>query len=75
MFIIQFRNRDKVVFQVNDMKPTFHHLDDVFWFHADGEELSMIHRQFINVPMTTGDHCTWTGEMAQFIFKNLVTTQ
>lgn len=52
-------------------KPTMVFNDEISFFQADGDELESIRQQFENIPITKGNICAWTGEMAQFIFYNL----
>lgn len=46
--------------------------NEVISFQADGDELEMVRQQFSNVPITKGNSCIWIGELAGFIFRNLV---
>lgn len=38
---------------------------------ASGQELDYINKRFINLP-SARSHCSWHGEMAQFIVNNLL---
>lgn len=39
---------------------------------ATGDELEQIKIQFVGIPYCKGGTCRWTGEMAAFIFENLL---
>lgn len=71
MFAVKFKTEVHKEWHVNTAKPTHTYIDEVSWFSADGDELQLLRHQFEGVPMTRGDHCMWTGEMANFLFRNL----
>jgi hypothetical protein len=69
-FSVKIKGRPAKEFY-ND-RPAIESCHDVVWFLATGHELEMVRSQFKNVPITNGEICIWTGEMAHFVFKNLV---
>jgi len=60
----------KTAININDHKPD---LGNIIILVATGEDLEHIRGLYDNVPIVKKGHtmCTWTGEMAQFIFDNL----
>lgn len=69
MFAVKLRESPAIQFYREKPPTTF--FNEVMWFHADGDELITIRAQFKNIPITEGNICRWTGEMANFIFHNL----
>jgi hypothetical protein len=73
MFIVKTKNKPLVQFHCNGEKPSRTTVDEVVWLSADGDELELIRAQFINLPITNGNYCMWTGELANFVLSNLST--
>ena len=72
MFTLKSKHTRVVMFHVNDPKPSTVYFDHVQYLMVDGDELELVRSQFDNLPITKGNVCTWSGEMAQFIFRNVV---
>lgn len=56
---------------VGDAKPNQILRSDYNELSADNMELEYIRTRFDNIPIAHGHICTWVGEMANFILKNL----
>ena len=68
-FAVKLINQQVVEFHRD--KPPTSFVDEVVWFQADGDELNTVRSQFENLPITKGNICRWTGETANFVFRNL----
>lgn len=74
MFRIKLVQMAPMSFTMNDPKPRdITAIEPVTFFSADGADLAMLRDQFDNVPMSMFDSCTWAGEMASFVYRNLRT--
>lgn len=74
MFRIKLVQMAPMAFTMNDPKPRdITAIEPVTFFSADGAELEFLRKQFDNLPISLFDSCTWSGEMASFIYRNLRT--
>lgn len=73
MFTVKIKEKPIAKFHLNDPKPELGsiYFDEVLYLSADGDELELIRSQFENLPITKGDSCTWSGGLAQFVFRNM----
>lgn len=70
MFSVRFDSGTWATFYINDKKPTTTY--SAMFLQADGDELELIRSQFDNLPITRGNICHWSSEMAEFVFSNMI---
>ena len=75
MFTLKTKDKRVVMFHINDLKPSTIYFDEIQYISADGDELELVRSQFENLPITKGNHCTWTGELARLVFRNIILTK
>ncbi len=67
------RPTNELIWHINESKP--HLLGPCIEVQADMDELDAIKAQFSNLPIPHGQRVvTWKGDMAQFIYDNLLVT-
>jgi hypothetical protein len=71
-FAVKIKNQPVQEFYRLGSKPEITLTNDVIWLRADGDELIMIRDRFDNIPITKRYSCTWSGDMANFIYRNLI---
>lgn len=71
-FVVQIKDKPLQEFYRLDSKPLVETLGGVVWLRADGDELTMLRDRFDNIPITKRYSCTWSGDMANFIYRNLI---